>query len=370
MKVAIIGTQGVPAKYGGFETMVENILGENASEGLHYTVFCSSREFMQRPSKYKRATLKYIPIRANGMQSVFYDGFSLMQSIRGYDVVVVLGVSGGMFFPFFRLFNRKRLIVNIDGLEHKRAKWGRMTKLFLRVSEEMALRFSDVVIADNQGIVNYIRRRYKKKTVLIAYGGDHVERDMTRAGQEAVLAHWGLRVRGYSLSICRIEPENNCHVLLEACVRTGDHLVFVGNWEYSVYGRSLKEQYGGYENITLLEPIYDLDILYALRNNCKFYLHGHSAGGTNPSLVEVMFFGCPVLSYDVVYNRETTENQASYFRDITDLVLLLVKDRSVYEANGAAMREIAGRRYTWKSIAEKYENLFSTTTIHLKAETI
>lgn len=360
MKVAIIGTQGVPAQYGGFETMVDNILGNNASEHIQYTVFCSSKDFDYQLPLYKGARLKYIPIKANGMQSTLYDGVSLLMAIRGFDVIVVLGVSGGLFFPLFRLFNRKKLIVNIDGLEHKRAKWGWFAKLFLRASEEMALRFSNIVIADNQGIVDYIRKRYKKKTVLIAYGGDHVKRETTIQEQQKILDAFRLNAGEYSLSICRVEPENNCHIVLEGFERTGERVAFVGNWNRSEYGRMLKSKYKGCSNISILDPIYELDTLYALRNNCKYYVHGHSAGGTNPSLVEVMFFGRPVLAYDVVYNRETTESMAHYFRDITDLVLLLVKDKSVYDTNSKSMLEIAQRRYTWKAVASQYESLYES----------
>lgn len=361
-RVAIIGTQGVPARYGGFETMVENIIGENCSPDIQYTLFCSSKDLDSRFRHYKGAHLKYLPISANGMQSTIYDALSLVKAIRGYDVVVVLGVSGGLFFPFFRLFNRKRLIVNIDGLEHKRAKWGRFAKLFLRVSERMALRCADVVIADNQGIVDYIDSRYKEKTVLIAYGGDHVRRELSDDAQREILTGLRLESQNYSLAICRIEPENNCHVVLEAFARTGDHLVFVGNWERSEYGRTLKTKYGSSGNVTILESVYDLDILYALRNHCRFYVHGHSAGGTNPSLVEALFFGCPVLAYDVVYNRETTENKAHYFRDVDDLELLLTKESDLFVENATSMVEIAQRRYTWRTISGQYERLYGISS--------
>lgn len=358
MKVAIIGTQGVPARYGGFETLVENILGDNASDHIQYTVFCSSKDLDSKLPSHKGARLKYIPIKANGIQSTLYDGLSLLMAIRRFDVVVVLGVSGGMFFPIFRLFNRKKLIVNIDGLEHKRRKWGWFAKLFLRISNEIALRFSDVIIADNKGIEDHIHRVHRNKTVLIAYGGDHVKRQISEHKQKEILDELGLKSRNFSLAICRIEPENNCHTILESFVRTGENLVFVGNWRYSRYGRELNAKYRGCDNITILESVYDLDILYALRNHCKFYVHGHSAGGTNPSLVEVMFFGCPILAYDVVYNRETTENKAIYFKDITDLTELLTKDRSLYESHGESMIEIAHRRYSWKAIAAQYESLY------------
>lgn len=296
------------------------------------------------------------------MQSTIYDVISLLKVMRGYDVIVILGVSGCLSLPIFRLFNRKKLIVNIDGLEHKRAKWGWFAKLFLRVSEEMALMFSDVVIADNQGIVDYIPRKYKKKTRLIAYGGDHVRRELSHEQQGEILSELKLTACYYSLAICRIEPENNCHLILDAFMHTRQNLVFVGNWQRSEYGRELKAKFEQQGNITILESVYDLDILYALRNNCKFYVHGHSAGGTNPSLVEAMFFGRPVLAYDVVYNRETTENKANYFENTADLVQQLIKDTTIYELNAASMVEISHRRYTWKAIAAQYENLYQTIT--------
>lgn len=357
MKVAIIGTQGVPAQYGGFETLVENIIGERCSSEIEYTVFCSSKDYEEQLSTYKGATLKYIPMCANGIQSTLYDGLSLLKAVRGYDVILVLGISGCIFLPLFRLVNRKKLIINIDGLEWKRAKWGWFAKAFLRLSEEMALRFADIVVADNQGIVDYVRRRYKKKTVFIAYGSDHVVREIPMKRQEEILGHYGLRKNEYSISVCRIESENNCELILNIFARSGKRLVFIGNWDRSEYGRKMKEKYSQYENITILDPIYDLDLLYVLRNNSEAYVHGHSAGGTNPSLVEAMFCGCNVFAYDVVYNRKTTEEAAHYFKDGIDLAILTM-GQNLEKDNSEVMRDIAKRRYTWAIIAKQYESLY------------
>lgn len=313
-QVAIIGTQGVPARYGGFESLVENIIGENCPADIHYTVFCSSKDLSSRDSSYKGCSLKYIPLHANGSQSIPYDIISLCKAIRGYDVVLVLGVSGCSFLPIFRLFFRKRLIINIDGLEHRRDKWGRVARWILRFSESMAVRYADVVISDNKGIQDYVRETYHKESALIAYGGDHVWRNLSKETQQKYLDQYGLKPGEYAITVCRIEPENNCHITLEAFAHSKKRLVFIGNWNHSEYARNLKERYNTYPNISCLDAIYDLDVLYALRSNAGFYVHGHSAGGTNPSLVEAMFFGCPILAYDVVYNRETTQGQAYYFR--------------------------------------------------------
>ena len=353
-RVAIVGIQGVPAKYGGFETLVENIIGDNCSPEVSYTVFCSAKDYDTRPATYKGARLKYIPFfHANGKQSTFYDIFSLVKCVCGYDAVVVLGVSGCVFLPFFRLLYRKVLIVNIDGLEHKRAKWGKFAKWFLRVSEAMAVRFSDVVVADNKGIQDYVMETYGKQSVLIAYGGDHAQREVSEERQQEILKKYGVKANSYSISVCRIEPENNSHILCDAFAKSGKTLVFIGNWNRSFYSRNIKKQYSPYPNIHLVDSVYDLDELYALRNHCECYVHGHSAGGTNPSLVEAMSFGKPIIAFDVVYNREATENKAYYFKDSKELIELLYKDK-----DGMPMKEIEQRRYTWKHIARQYESLY------------
>jgi len=357
MKVAILGTQGVPARYGGFETLVENIIGNNASPDVEYTVFCSCKDLKTDYKVYKGAQLRYIPFNANGKQSVLYDILSLMKSMWGYDVILVLGVSGGIFFPVFRLFCRKKLIINVDGLEWKRPKWGRFARLFLRLSEELALRFSDIVVADNQGIVDYISKRYKKDSLLIAYGSDHVKREMPEDRHQEILEAFHLEQKTYFLSICRIEPENNCELILDVFAHTGKRLVFIGNWERCEFGHALKEEYSRYKNISIIDSIYDLDVLFVLRQNCKTYIHGHSAGGTNPSLIEAMFCECTILAYDVIYNRETTENKAHYFRDGIDLALLTSGDGEVAD-NAKKMYEIAERRYTWATIARQYEMFY------------
>ena len=354
-RVAIIGIQGVPAKYGGFESLVENIIGENCSSDVQYTVFCSGKDYNTHLKSYKGVILKYISaFHANGIQSVPYDILSMIKCLRGYDDSVILGVSGCIFLPVLRLFYHKRLIINIDGLEHKRDKWGTLAKKFLRFSEAMAVRYADVVIADNKGIQDYVKDTYNKVSALIAYGGDHAQRNLSEERQVQLISKYGIVPGNYAVSLCRIEPENNSDLICDVFAECGKTLVFVGNWNNSQYGRLLKKKYEMYHNIKMVDAIYDLDELYALRNQCSCYIHGHSAGGTNPSLVEAMFFGKPILTYDVVYNRETTENKAFYFKNKEQLKELLNRNTNKNDT----MREIAERRYVWKYIAEQYEKLY------------
>ena len=208
-QVAIVGIQGVPAKYGGFETLVENIIGDNCCSEVRYTVFCSGKDYATRMKTYKGAQLKYIPLfHANGIQSTPYDILSMLKCLRGYDAVVILGVSGCIFLPIFRLLYRKQLIVNIDGLEHRRAKWSKFARWFLRTSEAMAVRYADVVITDNKGIQDYVTDTYHKHSELIAYGGNHVLRDVPMMRQNEILEKYGLTKKEYAISICshRITP--------------------------------------------------------------------------------------------------------------------------------------------------------------------
>ena len=356
--IAIIGTQGVPANYGGFESLVENIIGENKSPNINYTVFCSSKDMQPRIKEHKGATLKYVPLSANGAQSVPYDILSLFKVPKETDVILILGVSGSLILPFFRLFSKKKIIINIDGLEHRRDKWGKRARAFLKFSEKLAVKYADVIVADNKGIQDYVKEEYNKESALSAYGGDHVIREIDAGFEKEVLDRFFLSANDYAITVCRIEPENNCHNTLEAFSRTDKKLLFIGNWNRSEYGRNLKEKYSKFPNITIQDPIYDIDVLYALRKNAGLYIHGHSAGGTNPSLVEAMFFGCPILCYDVVYNRATTQEKSYYWANVDELVALIKRN----DLSGKEMIEIAQKEYTWKNITSQYEALYESMT--------
>lgn len=358
MKVAIIGTVGVPANYGGFETLVEQLVRHNKSEDLEYAVYCSGKSYKEHHWVYHGAKTEYIGLHANGFQSIPYDIISLIRASKKSDVILILGVSGCIFLPIFRLFSKKKLIINIDGLEHKRDKWNRLIRRFLKFSERMAIKHGDIIITDNQGITDYVRDEYGVDSKLIAYGGDHVIHEMDYKASKSILDKYDLIPNEYSLALCRIEPENNVHTILKAFRDLpSKKLVFIGNWDRSEYGQTLYNEFSKYQNINLITAIYDLTTLNAIRSNCLNYIHGHSAGGTNPSLVEAMFFSKPIIAFDCIYNRETTENKALYFSDSPNLMELL-EDSSPCETISQNMRDIAIRRYKWNHIVQQYEHLF------------
>jgi len=354
--VSIVGIVGLPARYGGFETLAENLCRYHASEevNVRLDVYCSSVSVGERRDRYQRANLRYVALKANGISSVIYDIVSIVLAVlRGSDVILLLGVSGAVAVPFVRVLSGVRVIVNVDGIEWKRAKWNWMAQRFLKLSELVAIRFSHVVVADNQAIAEYVAEVYGKPCEVITYGGDHVLRVPTCVPRGMSLP------AEYALALSRIEPENNVEIILQAFSRqAGTALVYIGNWGGSAFGRNLKERYSEFRNIVLLDPIYDLGTLRFIRERAALYVHGHSAGGTNPSLVEIMHFACPVIAFDCAFNRITTENQALYFRDSDSLQeIIRISDKEGMRQVGERMRSIATSRYTWDQVSRSYFDL-------------
>ncbi len=356
-KVAIVGTVGLPANYGGFETLVENLAryhNENFLEDV-ITVYCSSNSYSEKKDFYLSIKLKYIPLNANGPQSIAYDVLSLFSAVWSRnEVILLLGVSGAIVLPLIRFFSSAKIITNIDGIEWRRQKWQGLAKWFLHLSEKIAVRFSHEVIADNGAIADYVKQAYGVNSHVIAYGGDHV---FDVAG--ASLGGYDLP-ESYAFSVCRIEPENNIEMIVEAFSKLNAHsLVLVGNWDNSPYGRGIRERFSTYNNLHLLDPIYDLGKLRTLRSNAFIYIHGHSAGGTNPSLVEAMHFGIPVLAFDCNFNRSTTDDKALFFNSSSDLKDGILRISSELAGRvGSDMLELAQKRYTWSVVARQYFSLF------------
>ena len=352
-KVAIIGIVGLPANYGGFESFTEFFVKQLKGR-FDFTVYCSSRAYSKRIDEYEGVHLKYLPLNANGIQSIPYDMWAILDALRYADSLLILGVSGCTLLPLLRLFGcRRRIVVNIDGLEWRRDKWNAAARWFLKYSERCAVEHADAVVGDNKVIADYVAAEYGKPCELIEYGADHQHPQPVTP--EACRKYPFLK-GAYACGVCRIEPENNVALILEAFGEGASlPLVMVGNWNKSEYGRTLRKQYANHPGIHLLDPIYDIAQLNVLRSNCALYLHGHSCGGTNPSLIEAMYLGLPIAAFDVNFNRETTEGRAFYFSDLNSLRVLIA--RPVPVDSGRIMREIAERRYTWRRISDLYADL-------------
>jgi glycosyltransferase involved in cell wall biosynthesis len=279
---------------------------------------------------------------------MIHDAVAMLHAafVRRVDCMLVLGYSGAWMLPVVRWLRPSlRTVTNIDGMEWRRDKFGRVARATLRVLEWFACRFSHAVIADNEALVPLVRNIHGVEPVVIAYGGDHTLVEARPCEIEP----------GYLLAIARVEPENNCGLILEAGVKAGARLVFVGNWDANTYGRELKARYAGAAGLTLIDSVYDLARLAQLRQGARAYLHGHSVGGTNPSLVEALFHSGRVLAFDCAFNRATLDGGGAYFKDVDSLVGLLA-DPSAGRLS-AAQLSVLRTRYRWERVIEAYSAL-------------
>lgn len=351
--IAIIGTVGVPANYGGFETLAENIIEDKINS---YTVYCSSYAYKEKHKFYKNASIVYIPFKANGVQSIIYDAFSMFHAIlSGHKKILLLGTSGAWGLKLIKFIRKDiKVFTNVDGLEWKRDKWSPWAKKILKSFEKICAKNSDVIICDNIEIEKYILEEYKINGKFIAYGGEHaIFNSSEKSDSQKNLQH-----SNYYLSVCRIEPENNIHLILESFSKTNQKIIFIGNWNNSQYGLNLKEKYRQIKNIIIKDPIYDKETLFFYRKECRAYVHGHSAGGTNPSLVEMMHFGKPIFLFDCSYNRATMQNTGFYFKDCQSLIKAINSD--LYKSiDSKEIKNIAEQKYNWEHIRNQYSTLFN-----------
>ena len=354
MTLAIVGISGLPNNYGGFETLTEYLV-ENLSPDVDITVYCSSIDMKSKQKTYKGACLKYIPFTSHGSFGIVYDSIALFDAVYRCDKVLFLGFGGGFVIPFLKKYKSK-IILNIGGLDWKRDKWSPFAKKIIKIAEKLLMKNSGRIISDNIGIQNYILEEYGRESTLITYGGDQAKK---QAIPESLLEIYPFLNRKYAFIVTRIQADNNIEMILDAFSNQNKiPLVMVGNWQNSNYGKSIRLKYHNIKNLILLDAIYDRLELDILRSNCTLYVHGHSAGGTNPSLVEAMYLGLPIFAFASGYNEYTTLNKALYFKNAHQLADLVKNYNSLnLPALGNEMKSIAEISYRWGSIASKYHEV-------------
>ncbi|MDC3363318.1 DUF1972 domain-containing protein [Planktomarina temperata] len=346
-RVAIIGIAGIPARYGGFETFVETWMDMSACRES-YLIYCEKK--YSRMKSVLGLQRRFVPFKANGAQSLVYDVYSIMHAvlIERVDVLVVLGISGSWIFPLLKLFFPKvRIIINTDGLEWKRDKWSTWQKKVLLLLEYYAVKYGDIVVVDNGALVTYVAAKYGVIPRLISYGHEHciTNFQVRREASEE-----------YFLCVCRIEPENNCQTILNVFAsKPSKKLIFVGNWQSSKYSSALYQKFSDFPNIQLIGPEYDPEVLFRLRSGCVRYIHGHSVGGTNPSLIEIMTYSKPIIAHDNAFNRWALKDRASFFDNETSLSLLIDN----HENSESDWSDLLEADFSWRSVIKSYEDLIT-----------
>jgi len=343
-KIAFIGSVGIPNRYGGFESFLENICPFMNEQVHSITVTCSRDAYINEEGPYLGVNRTFISCPANGIWSIIHDLIAFFSIMRKSTHIFILGVSGGVWFPLFRLIcslQGKCLILNVDGLEWKRGKFSKVKRLLLWILDYLAQLCSHVIIIDNASL----KSRFPAKTFEIAYSGDHV-------------LHLGnIRREKTALTICRIEPENNIEMLIKGFINSNQNeYIIIGNWDNSKYGIELKRKYSLDARLRLLDPVYDQTILSKYREECSYYIHGHSVGGTNPSLIEMLYYDSNIFCFDVPYHHSSVGDQAHFFKTDKDLSNLL--DSSIRSTKN---RNDIRERYSKNEITNKYIELITST---------
>jgi len=375
--IAVLGTRGIPANYGGFETAAEFIAIGLREAGFDVTVSCEMDPALpeELPTAYRGVRLARFPVRDDlrPLSEIIYDVRALLSLGRRADIIYMFGYGAGFSFWLAKLL-RKKLIVNCDGLEWARPKFDRLSRFLLRVNEALGLMAADVIIADSQNIQDYIRKTYGRSSHFLPYGTKipDAPQPWDRAALERAKGGLSDEITPdeFYLILSRIEPDNNIAQILRGFSQSKSlrKILVVGRAPSRQYWAQLQSIATRDPRIVLAGPIYDLPLKNALRWNCAGYFHGHMVGGTNPALLEGLASGNVILATDVPFNREVVGGNGypAYFfhplpsevRDVTDKVDDQVLHlRKVARVKGPQRIQ---EGYCWERIVDGYRDLLKS----------
>lgn len=355
----IIGTRGYPSYYGGFETAVRKLAPYLVRAGWHTTVYGrpgSTRE-NDADRDFDVHTVETRGIETKSLSTLSYGLTSVLHAcIRKPDVAIVMNVANGFWLPLLRLRGIPTL-VNVDGIEWDRAKWGRFAKATFKLGAKFTAIFGDTLVSDSREIARRWKQDFNRNSVFIPYGGD-------KPGNLPIADE--LPRRGYVLVVARFVPENSITEFFEAVPEIARNypVIIVGS---SGYGGSLDDKAADlartHPNVKWLGHVNDDAKLLSLWQHAGAYFHGHSVGGTNPALVQAMACGAPVVARDTVYNREVLGQEAQFVapraKDISDAVARVMADDELQSAVSRYAIERAEREYTWDLVCASYEQQIS-----------
>jgi glycosyltransferase involved in cell wall biosynthesis len=363
MHIAILGTRGIPNHYGGFEQFAEYLSLGLVKQGHSVVVYNShSHPYQKKDWNGVKIVHCYDPEDKLGTAGQFIYDLNCIWDVRkqNCDVILQLGYTSSSVWGWL-MPKRAVVTTNMDGLEWKRTKYSERVKKFLLYAEKLGIKYSDFLISDSIGIQDYLKEKYNKSSVFIPYGA-HLFNDP----DEDSVFEFGLAPYSYDMLIARLEPENSIEVILDGVVKANRKRTFlvIGKHE-TAYGEYLKAKYKAFANIDFVGGVYDIKKLNSLRYYSNLYFHGHTVGGTNPSLLEAMASNSLVCANDNPFNRYILEEDALYFKTADDVAVHLDNvecnepfSMKMIENN----REKISKTYAWGIIIDQYEKHFLEIT--------
>lgn len=357
MRIGILGTRGVPNNYGGFEQFAEYLSTNLVDKGCDVYVYNShNHPYQENTFKDVKIIHKYDPEYLIGTAGQFiYDLNCIIDSYkRKFDIILQLGYTSssvwGMFLP------RKPVIIyNMDGFEWKRSKYSPKVQRFLKWAEKLAVKYADYLVSDSPVIEKYIKEKYGKESFYIPYGAE-----IFNSPDINLLKSFNIEPYKYNLVIARLEPENNIELIIQGILKskTENPLLIIGS-KNNEYGKYLHDKYHS-NLIRFLGGIYDINILNNLRNYCCLYFHGHSVGGTNPSLIEAMASSALICASNTEFNKHVLNGNAFYFKNSDDVSYIInngsgrLKNLDKINKNTKEVEE----NYLIEDIINQYHNIF------------
>lgn len=356
LKIGILGTRGIPNRYGGFEQLAEYLSAGLAEKGHQVTVYCSHKHpYLQ--SEWNKVRLVHCndPEYKIGTAGQFIYDLNCIKHAgkEKFDVLLFLGYTSssvwGWFYP-----KSVTIISNMDGLEWKRSKYSSLVQSFLRYAEKLAIKYSDYFIADSLAIQSYLENKYRIKSQYIAYGAEVFNNE-----NPDLLSDYGLLKWQYYMIMARMEPENNIETILNGFnkSRTDKKIIVVGNIQ-NKFGQHLVQKFSSNKSVIFLGPVYDANVVHTLKVYSYIYFHGHSVGGTNPSLLEAMASRTFIAAHNNEFNKAILKDDASFFSDSDEVKVIIENtergslEEQMIENNIKKVHE----EFNWPLIIGKYEN--------------
>ena len=360
-KLSILGTRGIPANHGGFETFAEKLSLYLVEKGWKVSVYCQEDlDGSVYESVWNGIDRVHVPVSLNGPAgTVYFDWKSTLHATQQDGLFLTLGYNTACFGLLFRL-RRQKNIINMDGIEWRRDKWNGLAKAWFWINERLGCWFGNHLIADHPDIEKHLLTRVgSRKITMIPYGAEEVH-----TADRTLLSRFGVAPNGFSVIIARPEPENSFLEMVRAFsrIRRNHKLMVLGNFtpEKNSFHRLVMESAS--EEVIFPGAIYDSATVNALRLFARFYLHGHRVGGTNPSLVEALGAGCAVIAHDNKFNRWVAGPGAAYFKDEQECARIfaeLLEDEATRKSMQADSRKRFQARFTWDRILHDYEDLLT-----------
>ncbi|WP_238915969.1 DUF1972 domain-containing protein [Clostridium sp. YIM B02555] len=379
-EVFILGSKGIPARYGGFETFVEKLTEYRENEFIHYNVACINDNYLLPLHNGAKCFKIKVP-NIGAAKAIYYDIKALDNFINYIKnnnikepIIYILACRIGPFIGFYKWRIRKlgiKLFVNPDGQEWKRKKWGYFTRKYWKLSEKLMVKQADLLICDSKNIENYIKAEYKKnnpKTMYIAYGAKvNFEKKCIDKDLNGWYEKMQIKSNEYYLVVGRFVPENNYNIIISEFMKscTNKSLVMISDIKYNTFYKKLcrNTNFERDTRVKFVGTLYNDKLLRKIRINAYGYLHGHEVGGTNPSLLEALATTKLNILLDVSFNKEVAKDAGIYFnKEPGNLVSIINNlenvDKAYLENMSIKAKRIIEENYTWKQIVEKYETLF------------